>query len=300
MYNIIENNSNQLEAAVIITGISDEAGKDIKTQIKAHKDLGWDYLELRLVNGKNASGALSDAEFDETKREIETSGMKVAAFGSAIGNWSRHINDDFSTDLSDLKITAKRMKSLGAKYVRIMTWKGDGVELSHWRKEAIRRCKELSKIAEDEGIILAHENCTGWGGLSADNMIELKHEVGSKNFVLLFDTGNVTSYGMDVDKFFNGIRKHLSYIHIKDAKNAAVTKSNSSFTYPGEGDAKIPEILRTVLLEDKYDGFISIEPHVSAIVHAGAAGAAPDPEHLYKSYIKYGSMLKDIVAKIKK
>ena len=30
---------------MFLTGIADESGKDIHTQIKAHKELGWDKIE---------------------------------------------------------------------------------------------------------------------------------------------------------------------------------------------------------------------------------------------------------------
>jgi len=35
------------------SGISDEAGQSIEMQIKAHKELGWEYMELRNVDGEN-------------------------------------------------------------------------------------------------------------------------------------------------------------------------------------------------------------------------------------------------------
>jgi sugar phosphate isomerase/epimerase len=282
---------------MIITGISDEAGKDIRTQIKAHKELGWDTLELRLHNGVNASTTdFTDKDFDEVRKALDEAEMTVTAFSSAIGNWSRSIRGDFEIDKADLKIAAKRMKMLGTRYIRTMTWVPDEDDIAYSRKEAIRRYKELAKIAEDEDILLAHENCTGWGGFSADNMLELKSEVDSPNLVLLYDTGNVVSHGDDPEEFFKGIRGSFDYIHIKDAKFGKDGGSHE-FTYCGEGDANVEGILRCVIKEDGYDGVISIEPHVASIVHEGSDSAKGD-EIMYKSYIKYGRMLENIISKI--
>lgn len=282
---------------MIITGISDEAGKDIHTQIKAHKELGWDTLELRLHNGVNASTTdFSDQDFDDVRRALEEAEMSVTAFSSAIGNWSRNIRGDFEIDKADLKIAAKRMKMLGTKYIRTMTWLPDEDDLEYTRKEGIRRYKELAKIAEDEGILLAHENCTGWGGFSAENMLELKNEVASPNLVLLYDTGNVISHGDDPEEFFKGIRGHFDYLHIKDAKFIDGGKSHE-FTYCGEGDANIVKILERVIKEDGYDGIISIEPHVASIVHEGTETAKED-QVMYESYLKYGRKLEEIIANI--
>ena len=110
---------------MILSGIADEAGKDIAAQIKAHKQLGWDNMELRFVNGQNVSGALSDEEFDDVRKELEDSQMTVSCFASAIGNWSRHITDDFDNDVNDLKVSIDRMKALDVKYMRVMSWKGE-------------------------------------------------------------------------------------------------------------------------------------------------------------------------------
>lgn len=282
---------------MIITGISDEAGKDIKTQIKAHKELGWNALELRLHNGVNASTTIfTDKAFDEVRAELDKAEMTVTGFGSAIGNWSRSIRGDFSIDVDDLKIAARRMNVLGTKYIRTMTWVPDEEDMVYSRKEGIRRYKELAKIAESEGILLAHENCTGWGGLSPANMLELKAEVNSPNLVLLYDTGNVVSHGDDPEEFFKGIRGHFDYIHIKDAKFGKGSEGHT-FTYCGEGDGNLQEILRRVINEDGYDGVISIEPHVAAIVHEGSESSKGDAM-MYKSYLEYGRKLEKILASI--
>ncbi|MFO7637047.1 MAG: sugar phosphate isomerase/epimerase family protein [Clostridia bacterium] len=280
---------------MIITGISDESGKDIATQIKAHKELGWDTLELRIHNGINASTTkFPDKEFDEVRRQLDKNGMGVTCFASAIGNWSRNIRGDFSVDTEDLKIAAKRMNMLGTKYIRIMTWLPDESDMAYTRKEGIRRCRELAKMAEDFGITIAHENCTGWGGLTPANMIELKAEVDSPNFVLLYDTGNVPVHGDDPWEYFQGIRGHFDYIHIKDGM---VDKGQGQqFAYVGEGEGMVPEILKVVIGEDKYDGIISIEPHVAAIAHV--SNEKPDGDVLYESYVKYGRMLEDIIRRI--
>ncbi len=284
---------------MIITGISDEAGKHITTQIEAHKKLGWNTLELRNHNGVNPSTTkFSDQEFNHIRKIIEEHNFKVTAFSSAIGNWSRSIRGDFNIDKEDLKISAKRMKMLNVRYIRIMSWIPDEDDKKYTKKEVIRRCKELAKMAEDLDIVLAHENCTGWGGETPENMLELKQEVNSPNFVLLYDTGNVVAHGYDKPmKFFQGLRGHIDYVHIKDALIAKPGLENQ-FRYVGEGEGRVKEILDILINEDKYDGVISIEPHVAAIVHTGEKPAGD--EELFQSYIKYGNMLKDMIASIKR
>jgi len=280
---------------VIITGISDEAGKDIKTQIKAHKQLGWSALELRLHNGINVSTTdFSDSDFDKIRKTIEENEITVTGFGSAIGNWSRPIRGDFQKDIDDLKIAAKRMQILGTKFIRTMTWVPDEDDMLYSKNEAIRRYKELVKIAEDTGIFIAHENCTGWGGLKPENMIELKETVDSPNLKLLYDTGNVAAHGDDPWTFFTGMRNNIDYVHIKDSTIKKGDKQE--FRYVGEGEALVKDILTVLIKEDNYDGVISIEPHVSQIVHE--SGNTPSEEEMFSSYVKYGKMLESIISSL--
>ena len=282
---------------MILTGIADEAAPDIESQVQTHKELGWDHVELRLVDGKNVAGELGDRDFDRVCDVLERADMKVTGFASRIANWSRHINDDFSVDIDDLKASIPRMQRLGVKPMRVMSWKGDGIPEDVWRDEAIRRMKELARIAEDGGVLLCHENCTGWGGLSARNMLELRDAVDSPAFVLLYDIGNVLGYGLDPASFFRGIRGQFAYVHVKDVKRKPDGSASSDYAYCGEGDANVHEYLSTIIREDGYDGVISIEPHVAAVVHESGGDASP--EKMHDSYVRYGTMLKEMVANIR-
>ena len=281
---------------LILSGIADEAGKDIETQIRAHRELGWNHIELRLVNGKNIAGELSDAEFEEVLRRVEEESMQVTALASRIGNWSRHIKDDFAIDINDLKNSALRMRRLNVKYIRIMSWKGDGVDNKFWFKEAVRRCRELAKMAADADIYLCHENCVGWGGLSAEHMLELSDAVDHPHFLNLYDLGNTISHGYEPWPFFETIRNNFAYVHVKDTLMNPQGGRSQNYTYCGEGDAHIPEILSKIIVEDGYDGIISIEPHVASVVHL--SGGDTNPEEMYSSYIKYGNLFKGIINEI--
>ncbi len=279
---------------MFLTGIADESGKDIHTQIKAHKELGWDKIEVRLINGVNASTpALDEAAFDEALAAITDAGMTVAGFGSAIGNWSRPITADFKTDLEDLKLVIGRMKKCGAKYIRTMSWVQKDASEDQWRDEAYRRYTDLSKMAEDAGIILLYENCTGWASENAERMVEFIKTVDSPAVKMLYDLGNVIGHGMpDPWAFYQTLKPYIEYVHIKDAKFKGDHVESNDFTYPGEGDAQVPRILNDII-GSGYDGPISIEPHVATVVHAG--GGEASPEDLYNAYIKYGSMAQKLV-----
>ena len=280
---------------MFFSGISDEAGQAIETQIKAHKELGWDHLELRMVDGTNLT-QLPDDAFDDVYAKVCEAGMKVSCFGSAVANWARPITCDASIDIDDLKQSIPRMQRFGTEFIRVMSYPNDPdspIDEREWRIEAIRRVKELAKIAEDGGVILAHENCSGWGGLSAENSNILLGEVDSPALKVVFDTGNPVTYGQDAWDYYQTVYNDIIYVHIKDAVR---DNGEDTYCYCGEGQGYVKEIIGD-LLSKGYDGGFSIEPHLAAVIHTGQA--ATDEDALYESYTEYGRRLMKIVEEVK-
>jgi sugar phosphate isomerase/epimerase len=268
-------------------GISDEAGKPIEKQIEAHRRLGWKHMEIR----NTAAGPLTDipdAEFDRVLGKIREAGMEIACFASQLANWSRKITGPFDIDVQEMKRAVPRMKKAGTRYIRCMSYPNDGLLEKEWRKEVVRRLKELTRMAEDGGVVLLHENCNGWGGESPENSLALKEEIDSDAFLFVFDTGNPVEHDQDAVDFLDKVRPHIVHVHIKDGKKAG---GKVSWTYPGDGTNRVPaQVAR--LLATGYDGGFSIEPHLSAIVHQAKEG----PEAaMMETYLEYGRRLERIV-----
>lgn len=276
---------------MFFSGIADEAGRDIGTQVRAHLELGWHHIELRMVDGVNIT-QLTEPAFDEVAGALSEAGLQVSCFGSAIANWARPITCDRQIDIDDLKQAIPRMKQLGAPFIRVMSYPNDAdapLEDAAWRTEAIARMKVLAQLAEDAGIILAHENCSGWGGLSAENSNILLGEVNSPALKVVFDTGNPVTYGQDTWAYYQAVRKDIAYVHIKDARKV---EGGDQYCYCGEGDGQVAAIIQD-LLATGYDGGFSIEPHLAAVIHTGQQ--ASNTDQLYQSYTEYGRRLMAIV-----
>ncbi len=279
---------------MFFSGISDEAGQPVDVQIKAHKELGWDHLELRMIDGENVT-AIDDAKFEMVCERLAEAGLKVSCFGSAIANWARPITSDPQTDIDDLARAIPRMQRLGVPFIRVMSYPNDKdnpMPDNEWRDEAIRRMKKLAAMAEDGGVILAHENCSGWGGLSAENSNILLGEVDSPALKVLFDTGNPVTYRQNAWDYYQKVYDDIVYVHIKDAR---IENDAEVYTYCGEGDGYVKEIVGDLLAKG-YDGGFSIEPHLAAIIHTGET--TDDSSKLYDSYTEYGRRLMRIVEEV--
>jgi len=276
---------------MFLSGISDEAGKDIDTQIRAHKELGWNHIELRMVDGTNIT-QIDDNAFGRIADTLDAKAMQVSCFGSAIANWARPITCDEQIDRDDLKRSIPRMKRLKVPFIRVMSYPNNEeapLPEREWRQEAIRRMKYLAGMAEDGGITLVHENCSGWGGQSAENSNILLGEVDSPALRLVFDTGNPVDYRQDAWDYYQSVRSDIAYVHVKDARRV---NGEVQYVYCGDGDGHVRRIIGD-LAATGYDGGVSIEPHLAAIIHTGKA--ADSAVQLYDSYVEYGRRLVGIV-----
>lgn len=278
---------------MFFTGIADEAGKALDVQIRAHKELGWDHIELRVVGSANAT-TVPDAEFEQVVEKLTETGIKVSCFASELCNWARPINTDFAVDVAELNRAIPRMKRLGAPYIRMMSYPNDGRAERDWKQEVFRRIRELARMAEDGGITLVHENCSGWGGLSPENTLELLDKVASPALKLVFDTGNPPAEGQDSWDFYRKVKEHIVYIHIKDALRPKPGEKEV-FTFPGEGDGCVREIVQD-LLKSGYQGGMSIEPHLSAVIHLGKE--AESEAKAFETYVEYGRRLMRLIEEL--
>ena len=279
---------------MIVTGIADEGSPELKEQIRIHRSLGWNTLELRLI-GKTNVCAIDDEAFDQVYRTLQEEQMEVICFASSIANWARPISSDFQTDVEELKRATARMQRLRTPFIRVMSYPNDGLAEADWRKEAIRRMKELARIAADGDVVMVHENCSGWGGMSPENQKILLEEVHSPNLQIVFDTGNPVGEGhspAETWDFYQTALPFIKHVHIKDCAKTA--KGEIEYTYPGEGQSMVRLILGS-LLDLGYKGAFSIEPHITAQIHLGTSAGGREAEEIY---LEYGRRTNAILAEL--
>jgi sugar phosphate isomerase/epimerase len=280
-------------------GIADEAGADLATQIRATKELGWDHIEMRNIDGTNIT-AVDDATFDRALAELTDAGIKIVSFGAELANWARPISTDFQVDKDELARAIPRMQKAGTKFIRCMSYPNDKenpLPKQEWRAEVLRRLKELTKMAEDGGVVLIHENCNGYGGESPQQSMELVEEIDSPSFKIVLDTGNPGSHADagNAWDWYQGMKPAIVHVHIKEYR---FEDGKTVMCMPGDGnDSGLPEVLKD-LIASGYDGCLSIEPHIKAVVHLGKS-AEEDPEAAYKVWIEHGKTLMALMDKLK-
>ena len=290
---------------MILTGITDEAGALIDTQIKAVKELGWNTIEARSVEVEGFPKAnlhdIADEAFDVVEEKLKNAGVGVYCFGSTIANWGKKIDDPF--DLSEVERAIPRMQRLESQYVRIMSY-AVREEEDQLEEERFHRLREMTKRFLDAGITPVHENCMNYGGMSWQHALKLLENVPGLKWV--FDTANPVFNDdrskpepmpkQDPWEFWTHLKEHTVHIHVKDAiwDNS---KNDADYTLPGKGDGAVRRILSDAL-ESGYDAGISIEPHLAVVFHDDSVKASN--EEIYQSFIGYGKALMELLDDIQK
>mgnify|MGYP003312381102 CR=1 FL=1 len=292
-----------------MTGFADEVSGDVDRQIAALQKLGWKNLESRGIFGNKNIASVSDAEFEEFQGKLKDAGIAVNCYGSGIANWSKHITESPDSSYEELAKAIPRLQKLGTRMVRVMSFfVPDELKSTSWEleEEVVKRMKHLVSMAEDAGLLLVHENCRNWGGLSFEHTLRLLDRIQSPAFKLVFDTGNPV-FNDDVRgnppykrqsswEFYKNVREFVSYVHIKDG---VMNGDKMEFCFAGEGDGDAVKIFED-LARSGYDGGFSIEPHMGAVFHDSSV---TNPEqYKFDVFVEYGqrceAMLKAAYGKI--
>lgn len=301
---------------MILTGIADEAGDSINSQIAATKALGWEHIEARFLSvgnfEKGSIHEIPEEAFNLAVDALNEAEIIVCGIGSTIGNWAHSITDPFDITEGEVERCITRMKVLGSSIVRIMSYSilEDENENDHenqFFEERIKRLKNIITRFEDNGITPVHENCMNYGGMSTSHALKLQNEIPQMKWV--FDTGNPVFNAdrsaprpyprQDTWSFYQAIKENIVHVHIKDGIWDNL-KNECTFTMPGEGDGKVKEILSD-LKETNYEGFISIEPHIASVFHEEDnedIDQDTKEKNQLDTYIEYGKKLEEIISNI--
>ena len=261
----------------VLSGFSDEIDSDIIKQFEGLQKLNISYFEPRGINGKNIS-ELSLEEAVELKKTMDEYKISASSIGSPIGKIS--INDDFEPHVEKFKHVLEIAKIIGAKYIRIFSFYiPEGEDAEKYKEKVLERLSKFVVLAEEENIVLLHENEKDIYGDIPTRCAEIISQINSPCFKAVFDPANFVQCGIEsYPEAFNIMKQHIQYMHIKDAL------ATGEVVPAGSGEGKIREIL-TELKKESYVGFLSLEPHLGSFVGLNELEISDDMLKLEKSGI---------------
>jgi len=289
------------------TGIGDEAGALLTTQIAALQELGWRHLEARFAQlpgfPKGNVHEIPDAAFDLFADQVTAAGISVCCFGSGVMNWAKTVATPFELTLGEVGRAIPRMQRLGTKFVRIMSFK-PGEDEERTPAVVFERVREVTRRFLDAGIQPVHENCMNYGGMSWEHTLALLQEC--PGLKLVFDTANPVFNPdrrgpkpwrrQDPWEFWTHVRDHVVHIHVKDA-TWVPAKNDADYNWPGEGQGQVRAILKDALARG-YDAGISIEPHMVVVFH-DAQSKTVSEDLTRVNFVEYGKRLEKMAREIR-
>jgi sugar phosphate isomerase/epimerase len=251
-----------------LSGFSDEISPDFEAQCALVAELGLSHLELRSAWDTNVLD-LDESHLHQASELLEAHGLAVSSIGSPIGKIG--IRDDFEPHLERARHAADVAHHFGARYIRIFSFfMPDGTDPDSVREDVLTRMNALARVAEESDVVLLHENEKHIYGDIPRRCLDIVTSVGSPHLRLAWDAANFVQVGVrPFTEAYDLLRPHLEYMQIKDALLATGEVVTS-----GRGDGELVETLRA-LHQDGFDGFFSLEPHLSE-THALGGFSGPD------------------------
>ncbi len=193
--------------------------------------------------------------------------MRVSAIGSPIGKIP--VGAPFAPELERMRRIVDIADDLGTALVRVFSFYiPPGEPPERYRAQVIDRIGALARIAEERGVVLAHENEKDIYGDTPARCADLITAVDSPALRATFDNANFVQCGVrPFTDAYPLLRPHLVYLQVKDARAAT-----GEVTPAGEGDGQLRETLQA-LRDSGFTGFMSLEPHLDlAGRHGGFSG----------------------------
>lgn len=252
----------------VLSGFADEISPEPGEQLATLAAESITHLEFRSAWSVNVAD-LSGHQLAGFRRALDDAAVRVSAIGSPIGKVA--IGEPIAPELERMRRIAGIAHEFGTTIVRVFSFFiPEGEPPARYRQRVIDQMAALALIAEEHGLVLAHENEKEIYGDLPERCADLITAVGSPALRATFDPANFVQCG--VRPYRDGyplLRPYLVYLQVKDALAAT-----GEVVPAGQGDGELRETL-AALAGDGFDGFVSIEPHLAA---AGRYGGFSGPD----------------------
>lgn len=245
------------DGSLTLSALGDEISPAVDEQLDALSAEGIRHLELRGLEETNVLD-LSGEQLQRLSEALDASGFDVSAIASPIGKVD--VTSDFEQHYDRFRRAIELAETLRVEYVRVFSYYyPDGDDPEAHRDTVLDRMERKVERAEEAGVTLVHENERGVYGDTPERCRDIVESVDSPRLRVLFDPANFVVDGIEAyPHAYEELADHVSYVHVKDANFGEDIEIEPA----GEGDAEIPEIVEA-LLEDGYEGFVSLEPHLT-------------------------------------
>ena len=272
-----------------ISLVSDEVSADLETAIELGLEWGVHAFELRGI-GEQRVPHFSDYQKQRVLELREAYGIQIAAISPGLFKipFPPKKRKQFSLQVIDSNYydqwqTAHRLldyhikellpasieyaKQVGTRQIIAFSFDRGGQPPGLPPDEILEIFQMSAKLVAQEGLQLAIEVENNFWADTGERTAAIIRAVGETGFGVNWDPGNAFEAGdTPFPNGYQAIRQYVQHVHFKDA----VRRPDGSVDYACEGDIDWAGQIRA-LVENDYQGFVSVEPHLQPKVAAARA-----------------------------
>ncbi|RLE80381.1 MAG: sugar phosphate isomerase/epimerase [Thermoprotei archaeon] len=193
-------------------------------------------------------------EMEEAKRLLRDKGLELACYITS-NDFAQPEAERRAEQVDKVKRAVDDAEFMGVSKLRVFA--GDlkeGIDYGVARDWVIDSLREVSKYAEEKGIVLALENHGRLFG-KWSQILDLLEAVNSPYLKVNFDIGNFLLVGDDPIEAAEKLREHIVHVHVKDFEKRGDRFIGCTI---GEGVVDVKGVIKR-LHDLGYDGYLSIE-----------------------------------------
>lgn len=238
---------------------SDEVSQDLTRVIEVCKRFSLQGIELRSVWGHKAPQDIPPADVERMVKMLAEADLDVCSIASPFFKCDIDSPEEIARHHDILRRCGELAHAFGIRLVRGFTF---------WRKGEYDKARVLSlyqpvvRILEEHDIVLGIENEASTFIGTGSRLADFLDDLASDRVGAIWDPCNVLYDADDPETPFpdgyEAIKPRIIHVHIKDSRpNAAGQQECCPI---GEGDIDY-EGQFAALIEDEYDGWVSLETH---------------------------------------
>lgn len=222
--------------------------------ISTAKDFGYDGIEIRGLQDElkvyNASPFLIE-NIQNTFSRLMRLNLSISCISTSCYIFDKDLYQKTIDEAKQYMILANRLK---CKYIRVLAdeWINPSGKVDEGFVFVM--LKELCQLAADFDVDVLIET----NGVFAESkkVYNLLKDFPFSNVGVVWDIHHpFRFFNEDVEYTYNNIKNFVKHVHVKDSK---IEKGNIVFKMIGEGDVPFEKAIK-LLIENNYDGFISLE-----------------------------------------
>ena len=229
-------------------------GWTLERAVESARDLGYEGIELRLIDDQVITPDLVAANRERIKRAFGQSGVELAALGSS-ARFSAGDRAERAPQEAATRELVRLARELGAPAIRVFGGPlPAGVSLASGVENVADSLNRLAPAAEDAGVALLLETHDDFS--RAATVADVLSRVPSKAVGALWDTQPPHELGESVDRVWELIGARLMHLHVKDARPGS--RPQWDLVLLGEGVVPVRDIVRSAARRG-FSGYASVE-----------------------------------------